>query len=80
MPDQIKANSVSGSVTFQLPANGGFTADVDSLSGSVRGNLDMQKRGDGEYVYGNGDCRIEVDTVSGSVKFDENTAAGEMEI
>ena len=80
MPDQIKANSVSGSVTFQLPANGGFTADVDSLSGSVRGNLDMHTRGDGEYVYGNGDCRIEVDTVSGSVKFDENAAAGEKEI
>ncbi|MBE5794787.1 MAG: DUF4097 domain-containing protein [Clostridiales bacterium] len=80
MPDQIDVDSVSGNVDFLLPANGGFTASVDSLSGSVRGNLDMKKLNDDKYVYGNGDCRISVDTVSGNVRFDENTAAGEKEI
>ena len=80
LPDTLKADSVSGKVNLLLPAGSGFTADVESLSGSVRGNLDMKKLGDGEYVYGNGRCRIEVDTVSGNVVFDENTAAGEREI
>lgn len=80
LPDTLKADSVSGKVNLLLPAGSGFTADVESLSGSVRGDLDMKKLGDGEYVYGNGRCRIEVDTVSGNVVFDENTAAGEREI
>lgn len=80
LPDTLKADSVSGKVNLLLPAGSGFTADVESLSGSVRGDLDMKKLGDGEYVYGNGRCRIEVDTVSGNVVFDENTAAGEKEI
>ena len=77
MPDEINADSVSGNVTLQLPADGGFTADVDTLSGVVRGNLNVKQCGDETYVYGNGKCRIEVDTVSGNVNFDENAAAGE---
>lgn len=80
MPDRINADSVSGNVTFHLPVDGGFTADVDTLSGAVRGGLDVKQRGDEEYVYGNGKCRIEVDTVSGNVVFDENKAAGEREV
>ena len=31
-------------------------------------------RDDEDYVHGNGRCKIEVDTVSGNVTFDENTA------
>lgn len=80
MPDEINLDSVSGNLTLQLPLEGGFTADVDTLSGAVRGNLPVKVQGDDRYVYGNGKCRIDVDTVSGNVKFDENAAAGEKEI
>lgn len=80
MPDRINMDSVSGNVAFHLPVDGGFTADVDTLSGAVRGNLNVKRRGDEEYMYGNGKCRIEVDTVSGNVTFEENTAAGEKEV
>jgi DUF4097 and DUF4098 domain-containing protein YvlB len=72
-PDRIKADSVSGAVRFILPGSMGFTADVDSLSGRVGGSLPLD-RDDDDYRYGNGRCRIEVDTVSGNVTFDENTA------
>lgn len=71
--DRIKVDSVSGAVRLILPDSMGFTADVDSLSGRVGGSLRLD-RDDGDYVYGNGRCKIEVDTVSGNVTFDENTA------
>lgn len=72
--DRIKMDSVSGTVRLILPGSMGFTADVDSLSGRVGGSLRLD-RDDEDYVHGNGRCKIEVDTVSGNVTFDENTAA-----
>lgn len=79
-PDRISADSVSGNVTIRLPREAGFTADVDSLSGTVRCQQDADKRGDDTYVYGNGHCRIEADTVSGNLQVEINADAGEKEI
>lgn len=64
-PDTIDANSVSGNVTLRLPKEEGFTAKVDSLSGRVSG--DGVEKGEDRYVYGDEECRINVDTVSANV-------------
>lgn len=69
-PEVINVDSVSGDVTLALPRSSGFTAEVDSVSGSVRGDFPMENLGKGRYVGGNGECDIDVDTVSGSVRFD----------
>ena len=69
-PEAIDVDSVSGDVTLALPRSSGFTAGVDSVSGSVRGDFPMENLGKGRYVGGNGECDIDVDTVSGSVRFD----------
>jgi DUF4097 and DUF4098 domain-containing protein YvlB len=79
-PDRIDADSVSGNVTIRLPREAGFTADVDSLSGVVRCQQDADRRGDDTYVYGNGRCRIEADTVSGNLLVEINADAGEKEV
>lgn len=64
-PDTIDANSTSGNVTLRLPKDEGFTAKVDSLSGRVSG--DGVEKGKDRYVYGDQECRITVDTISGNV-------------
>lgn len=68
-PGIIKADAVSGSITVSLPEDAGFTADVDSVSGQVGGSLPMESHGKGRYTYGDEQCSIDVDTVSGDVWF-----------
>ncbi len=73
MPDKVDVDAVSGNVTLLMPKAAGFTAEVDSLSGRVGGGLRVEKVDDDTYRYGNGKCRIDVDTVSSNVYFEENT-------
>ena len=75
-PDKIEADSVSGNVTIRLPEKVGFTAEVDSVSGRVGGNMEIRRRGDDTYVHGSGTLDVEVDTVSGNVFFEVNEGAG----
>lgn len=75
-PDQISADSVSGNVTIRLPEKVGFTAEVDSVSGRVGGNMETRRRGDETYVHGSGAVDVDVDTVSGNVFFEVNEGAG----
>lgn len=72
VPDSISINTVSGDAELYLPENAGITVKVDSVSGRVSGNLPMENRGKGQYVSGNGQCDVRVDTVSGDVRFDVN--------
>lgn len=67
----IKADSTSGKVHICLPEGTGFTAKVDTVSGSVKGNMPMQREGKNTYTNGDGSCRITVDTVSGNVQLDK---------
>lgn len=71
VPDKVEAATVSGSVTIALPENAGFHADVDTVSGSVGGDLRMEQLDRGEYASGNGGCAIDVETVSGNVYLNE---------
>ncbi|MBR3905232.1 MAG: DUF4097 family beta strand repeat protein [Clostridia bacterium] len=70
-PDSIKANSVSGSVTVQLPKGTGFTADMDSVSGRISGDMLGNTDDSKNYTRGNGDCDIQMNSVSGDLTLDE---------
>ena len=62
-PDRIDLDSMSGDLDITLPADCGFTAQVDSLSSSFSSNFETQNL-DGAYIYGDGSCKINVDAMS----------------
>lgn len=70
-PDQIKVNEVSGSVTVALPADANFTANLDTVSGSIScefpGTL-----GNDRVVVGDGSAQYRFDSVSGSLNIVKN--------
>lgn len=70
-PEKIKSDAVSGDVTVYLPEGTGFTAELDSVSGKVGGDMPMVSEGKNRYTAGNGECRIDVESVSGDVKVNE---------
>lgn len=66
MPESFKGDSVSGDFEVALPENSGFTAKLDSVSGSMRadfGQMDSKQR----VVYKDGEIDLSFSTVSGSV-------------
>ena len=65
-PSQISVDTALGDVTLCLDEACGFTAEVDSVSGSFKSDLTTTEN-DGTYVHGDGACRIKVDTASGDV-------------
>lgn len=69
-PDKITAESVSGSVTVQLPESAGFTAKLDSVSGGLSctfpGTLS-----DKMVVVGDGSANYRFNTVSGSIRIEQ---------
>lgn len=72
-PDSVKMDAVSADLTIQLPGNAGFTADVDSVSGNISGDL-LEGMGDvKEYTRGNGECSITMNSVSGDLHLDAYT-------
>lgn len=64
-PERITVDTVSGGVTLRLPANEGFEAAVDSVSGDVDGEGYTVKGK--KYVAGDRKCAVQVDTVSGDI-------------
>lgn len=69
-PEKINVDSVSGSVNVQLPENAGFTAKLDTVSGSLScefpGTLS-----DKMVVVGDGSAAYRFDTVSGSIRIEQ---------
>lgn len=72
VPDSIDASNVSGGVTICLPESAGFKAKLKSVSGTVRCQQDAQRSGNNTYTYGDGQCQISVDTVSGSLSIEKS--------
>ena len=72
-PDRVEVETVSGDATLLLSRNTGFTAELDSASGKLGGELLKGFHGD-EVTVGNGKCIIDMDSVSGDLTIDENTA------
>lgn len=65
-PHAISMDSMSGSLTLNLPEDCGFDLEKDSLSGKMYTEFPTTKNGD-HYIYGNGHCKIDVDGLSASV-------------
>lgn len=66
MPREIDVDTVSGDVVLYLPENGGFTAEVDGVSGDLSTEFAVTTR-HGRQVCGDGHTEIDGDTVSGDV-------------
>ncbi len=65
-PEALDMSAVSGSITLLLPDAAGFTADVDTVSGSFSSELPVSLRNE-TYVHGDGSARFSLNTVSGDI-------------
>ena len=66
-PAAVEVSTVSGEVDVELPAGTGFTLDYSTVSGELEYDFPLTKSKDGKFVCGDGACRIEVGTTSGSL-------------
>ena len=65
-PSNLSMDSVSGDLILELPESCGFTADIDSMSGTISSEFETTASGN-RHTYGNGNCRISADTMSGDI-------------
>lgn len=65
-PDSIDVDGVSGNIDITLPADAGFTVELDTLNGGFNSDFSTTSSGD-RYICGDGHCSIEVDGVSGDI-------------
>lgn len=65
-PGSITMDGVSCDLNLYLPEDCGFTANVDSMSGDFSSSFPTTSK-NGAYVYGDGSCRIESDSMSGDI-------------
>jgi len=66
VPYSMQFDSVSGKVDLTLPADAGFSAEVDSLSSGFHSDFDTVFQS-GRYLCGDGACRISMDGLSGDL-------------
>ncbi len=72
-PEKAHMSSVSGSLKLRLPENAGFIADYSSTSGAFRNDFgadiqaDSKRKKAGRAIFGNGQCKIDMHTTSGSM-------------
>ncbi|NLI54306.1 MAG: DUF4097 domain-containing protein [Clostridiales bacterium] len=71
VPEKIEVDGVSGSISIALPEGAGFTAKLDSVSGSISCDF-PGTLGDDKVVVGDGDASYRFNTVSGSLKIEKN--------
>jgi len=71
--EKIEAESVSGSVSFKLPENNGYTFEYKTTSGSVKDDfLNFHAENSGRSSYKSGSCKVKAKTVSGSISILKN--------
>lgn len=66
IPKSIDFDGVSAELELALPADAGFTVEMEALSGDFSSDFEFTRR-NGQYVCGDGACKINVDGVSGDV-------------
>ena len=66
-PAAVEVSTVSGEVDVELPAGTGFTLDYSTVSGELECDFPLTKSVDGKFVCGDGACRMEIGTTSGSL-------------
>jgi len=75
---RVKAETVNGRVTLKLPENADVEIKADTLNGGINGRdfgLETEKGFVGSDLngkIGNGSARINIDTVNGSIKIQNN--------
>ena len=67
----LNVDVTSGDVTLKLPEISGFTLGLDARPSKLKSSLAMVKKGDEQYVYGDGSARLRVSTTSGDVHIDK---------
>lgn len=65
-PERIKMDGVSCDLVLYLPEDCGFTLDSDSVSGGFSSEFSTTTK-NGKHVFGNGNCKINADSMSGDV-------------
>jgi DUF4097 and DUF4098 domain-containing protein YvlB len=63
---EIDVSGVSGNVGITLPSGVGAEVELDSVSGDLHSDISCTKNGD-TYVFGGGEAKIDVETVSGEL-------------
>ena len=66
IPRSIEFDGVSADLELTLPADAGFTVEIDALSGTFNSDFETSHQ-NGLYICGNGSCRIDIDGMSGNV-------------
>ena len=68
-PNDVDVDTVSGSVTFRLPADSGFSLRYDTVSGTLRSDFPAAQILGGEtYTFGDGATKLHVSTASGGLQ------------
>lgn len=65
-PRELSLDSVSGDLILELPEHCGFSASIDSMSGSISSEFGTTAS-KGHHSHGDGSCRITADTLSGDI-------------
>lgn len=66
IPSRIDIDTMSGDLELTLPENAGFTVSMDAMSSDFDSDFEVTLR-NGNYVCGDGRCRIFVNAMSGDV-------------
>ena len=67
VPREITMEGVSGDLRLTLPADAGFTVEMDGLNKDLDTDFPVTCK-NGKYIAGNGGCEIEIEGVSGKAK------------
>ena len=65
-PSRMDLDSMSGDLDITLPEDCGFTVSNEGLSSDFSSDFPTTQK-NGNHVYGDGSCRIDVDAMSGDV-------------
>lgn len=71
-PSRLNMDSMSGDLDITLPTDTGFTLSMNAMSSDFSSDFETSMK-NGNYVCGDGRCRINVDCMSGDVTIRKNT-------
>ncbi len=71
-PRRLDMDAMSGDMEITLPADCGFSARLDSMSGGFHSDFPTQISGD-TYIYGDGSCQISISGMSSDIKILKGT-------
>jgi len=72
LKNNITAESVSGKIEINLPEESDFTADFETVSGSVKADFEKHGKKEGTISNGSRTYDLQFETVSGSIEVNKN--------